>query len=228
MKKTTVLTLGLVVAFLSAIVAPTYAAAPTVFEDVWFVIPVFVSSSNPSAVPVSFTPDKVWTSDDGTVLHSRSTTIATYIARSPPGAPGTVRIGTTSAVSDFVFDTVSGTGTLNMKITIALTTSSNALYPNPYGVGTLEGTLTAEVTSLNPYVSASICPLPGNAQGYLVATHGTGAFENAKLEADVTMSPGSVTTPTGITIGIEYMFFGHHINHLYNDGTLTFHHPGPS
>ena len=226
MKKTMVLTFGLIVAFLSAIVAPTYAAAPTVVEDVWFVIPVFVSSTDLSKVPVNFTPDKVWTSDDGTVLHSRSTTIATYIARSPPGAAGSVRIGTTTAVSDFVFDTVSVTGTLNMKITIELTPSSKPEYPNPYGVGTLEGTLTAKVTSLNPYVPASICPLPGNAQGYFVATHGTGAFENAKLTADVTMLPRTATNPAGVIIGIEYMFFGHHMDHLYNQGTLTFHHPG--
>ena len=224
MKKIMIITIALIAAFLSAIVAPTFAAAPTVVEDVWFVIPVFVSSSI-STVPVSFTPDRVWTSDDGTVLHSMSTSIATYVARSPPGAPGTVKIGTTTAVSNFVFDTVSQTGTLNMKITIALTTSSNAQYPNPYGVGTLEGTFTAEVTSLNPYVSADVCPLPGNAQGYFVATHGTGAFENAKLAADVTMLPG---TAAGGAIGIEYLFVGHHINYLNNQGILTFHNPGTS
>ena len=161
--------------------------------------------------------------DDGTVLHSRSTTISTYVARSPPGAAGTVRIGTMTAVSDFVFDTISSTGALNMKLTITLTTSNNALYPNPYGVGTLEGTLVAEVTSLNPYASI---PLPGDAQGNFVATHGTGAFENAKLETDVTMNAGTAVAGSN-TIYIEYMFFGHHINHLYNDGTLTFHQSGP-
>lgn len=229
MKITMVLTFGLIVAFLSAMIAPTFAAAPTVNNDVWFVIPVFVSSSNPSVPPLGFTRDKVWASNDGTVLHSRGTTISTYIARSPPGAPGSVRIGTTTAISDFVFDTVSGTGTLNMKITVSLTTSNNINYPNPYGVGTLEGTLTAEVTSLNPYVSPDVCPLPGDAQGYFVATHGTGAFENAKLSADVTMSPGigiGGTSTAPITIGIEYMFVGHHTTHLYNEGTLTLHHSG--
>ncbi len=227
MKKIAVATtLGLAVVFLSAILSPTFAAAPTVVNDVWFVVPVFVSSSNPSLVPVSFTPDKVWASDDGTVLHSRSTTISTYVSRSPPGTPaGSVRIGSITGVSDFVFDTVTGTGTLNMKITISLTSTDPT--KNPYGVGTLEGTLIAKVTSLNPYVSASVCPLPGDAQGQIVATHGTGAFENAKLVADVTMTPGTVTQ-SGLTLGIEYMFVGHHANHLYNEGTLTFHHPGPA
>jgi hypothetical protein len=225
MKKIAILTISLMVVFLCAMIAPTYAAAPTTTEGVWFVIPVFVSST-PSGGPVTFTADKVWTSDDGTVLHS-ITTLATYIARSPPGAAGSVRIGTTTAVSNFVFDTVSQTGSLNMKITVTLTDSNVPQYPNPYGVGTLEGTFTADVTSLNPYVSADVCPLPGNAQGVFVATHGTGAFENAKLKADVTMSPGTAIAGSR-TLNLEYLFVGHHINHLYNEGTLTFHHPGPS
>ncbi len=215
--------LGLVVVFLSAVITPTFATAPTIVEDVWFVIPIFVSS-NPSGGPISFVANKVWTSDDGTVLHRRSTTISTYIARSPPGAPGSIRIGSMTAVSNFVFDTVSETGSLNMKITLNLTASNNALYPNPYGTGTLEGTLVADVTSLNPYADI---PLPGDAQGHFIATHGTEAFEDAKLEADVTLSPGTAIAGSR-TLYIEYMFFGHHINHLYNEGTLTFHHHGPS
>ncbi len=220
-------TLGLAVVFLSAILSPTFAAAPTVVNGVWFVVPIFVKSNVPT-IPVSITPDKVWTSDDGTILHSRYTEISTYVARSPQGQAGTVFIGTMTAVSNFVFNTVSQTGTLNMKITIALTTSSNPTYPNPYGVGTLEGTLTAAVASLNPRVDTSIdCPMPGNAQGNFVATHGTGAFENAKLSADVTMNPG-VVNQGPVNLGIEYMFFGHHFDHLYNQGTLTFHNPGAS
>lgn len=225
--KKMIFTLAIMVGLLSAVVAPAFAAAPTVVEDVWFVIPVFTSSTNTAVIPVSFTADRVWSSGDGTVLHSMSTTISTYVARSPPGAAGTVRIGSMTAESDFVFNTVTQKGTVNMKLTVALTTSNNVNYPNPYGIGTLEGTLVAEVTSLNPYVSPDICPMPGDAQGFFVATHGTGAFENAKLTADVTMSFGTVVAgPT--TIGIEYMFFGHHINHLYNDGTLTYHNIGPS
>jgi hypothetical protein len=222
-----ILTLVLMAGLLCTVAAHTFAAAPTIVEDVWFVIPVYTSSTNTAAVPLSFTADKVWSSGDGTVLHSRSTSISTYVARSPPGAAGTVRIGTVTAVSDFVFNTESEKGTLNMKLTIVLTTSNNVNYPNPYGVGTLEGTLVAEVTSLNPYVSADVCPLPGDAQGFFVATHGTGAFEKAKLDADVTMSFGTVVAGS-ITIGIEYMFFGHHINHLYNEGTLSFHNQGIS
>ena len=230
MKKTMVLTFGLIVAFLSAMIAPTFATAPTVINDAWLVIPIFVK--HPSASSVSITPDKVWTSDDGTVLHSRNTVIRTYIAHTPELVPpGSIRWGTMTAVSNFVFDTVSNTGTFTMKVTLTLTDSvgyngyNGFDYPNTYGVGTLEGTLVAKVTSLNQYVNPSLnCPMPGDGQGYFVATHGTGAFENAKFTADVTMVPGFAGA--GGAIGIEYLFVGHHRDYLYNDGTLTFHHPG--
>jgi hypothetical protein len=225
MKRIMIVTFALLAVFLSAMVAPAFAAAPTVINDVWFVIPIFVKSSI-ATVPVSIIPDKVWTSDDGTVLHAMNTEISTYIARSPQGQAGTVYVGLMTATSDFVFDTVTQTGTLNMKIKIALGPSSNPAYPNPYGVGTLEGTFTAVVTSLNTLVASNInCPMPGNSQGYFVATHGTGDFENAKLTADVTMNQG---TALGGALGIEYMFVGHHFGHTYNEGTLTLHHPGSS
>jgi hypothetical protein len=228
-----IVTVVLVVAFLSAMIAPTFAVAPTTIEDAWFVIPILVKHSNPSAVSID--PDKVWTSDDGTVLHSRNTQISTYIAHTPNDVPpGTIRWGTMTAVSNFVFDTLTNTGTYTMKITLSLAAATSSLqtqypaanYPNTYGLGTLEGTFVAEVTSLNPYVSSSIdCPMPGNGQGYFIATHGTGAFANAKLSADVTLEPG---TAAGGNIGIEYLFIGHHANHLFNDGAITFHHPGQS
>jgi hypothetical protein len=224
MKKMMVVTIALVAVFLFAMIAPTFAAAPTVIEDAWFVIPMFVSSTSSTPLP-SFVPNRVWTSDDGTVLHSLGTSVSTYIARSPPGSPGTVRIGTMTATSNFVFDTETQTGTLNMKISITLTAASNPAYPQPYGLGTLEGTLVAEITSLNPFATTITGPLPGNGQGYFVATHGTGDFANAKLEGDVTLEPGTFSDSTRV-IRIEYIFFGHHINHLFNDGLITYHHPG--
>lgn len=234
MKKTNILTIGLMVVFLSAMVAPALAAAPIKIDDAWLVLPIFVKS-NVASMPVSITPDKVWTSDDGTVLHSRNTQISTYIAHTPKEVPaGTIRWGTLNAVSNFVFDTTTNTGTLTMKITLTLTEASSskekdypaAKYPNTYGFGTLEGTLVAEITSLNPYVDSTInCPMPGAGQGHFVATHGTRDFENARLSADVTLSALSVDTGT-VHLGEEFLFIGHHFDHLYNDGTLTFHHPG--
>ena len=53
-------TLVLTVAFLSAFIVPAFAAAPTVIDDVWFVVPVFISSTTGVPAP-SFTADKVWT-----------------------------------------------------------------------------------------------------------------------------------------------------------------------
>ena len=235
MKKIIIVTLGLFAVFLTAMIAPTLATKPTVTNDVWMVIPMFVN--HPTASAISIHPDKVWTSDDGTVLHSRNTQISTYIAHTPPGVPaGTIRWGTMTAVSDFVFDTIVNTGTYTMKITLTLTaaTTTNpttypaANYPNTYGIGTLEGTIVAQVTSLNPYVNPTLtCPMPGNGQGQFIATHGTGAFENAKLKADVTFETQEIIQGTN-HIGIEYLFIGHHANHLYNDGTLTYHQSGPS
>jgi hypothetical protein len=225
-----ILTIALVAAFFSAMIAPTFAAKPTTIDNAWFVIPMFVN--HPTATSISINPDKVWTSDDGTVLHSRNTQITTYIAHTPSNlASGTVRWGYMTAVSNFVFDTKTSTGTYTMKITLDLTDSfgtNGAGNPNTYGIGTLEGTLVAEITSLNPYVNPTLnCPMPGNGQGHFIATHGTGAFENAKLSADVTLETQDLVVG-GAHIGIEYLFIGHHANHLYNDGTLTFHQSGPS
>jgi hypothetical protein len=225
MKKMNIATIAIIAAFLCAFIAPTFAAAPTLMDDVWFVIPMFISTTG--TIPaVSFTPDRVWTSDDGTVLHNMGTTVSTYIARSPPGAAGTVRIGTMTAQSNFVFDTKTQTGTLNMKISITLTAASSSAYPQPYGIGTFEGTLVAEITSLSPYATTKTGPLPGNGQGYFVATHGTGDFANAKLEGTLTLEPGTAQPTGGPFITIEYIFFGHHINHSFNYGTITYHNPG--
>src|SRR5512138_510873 len=99
-----VVTVALVAAFLSAMIAPTFAAAPTAIEDAWFVIPIFVKSTGPPAPAVSITPDKVWTSDGGTVLHSRNMQISTYLAHTPSNVPaGTIWWGSVTAVSNFVF-----------------------------------------------------------------------------------------------------------------------------
>ncbi len=225
MKKMMIITIGLLMAFALAMVAPAFAAKPTVIDAAWFVASAFTSTSNPSVIPITVTPGKVWTSDDG-VLHSMGTTAEGIVARSPPPAPsGSIPIGVWTSVSNFVFDPASQTGSLNMKITVSLTQTDAV--KNPYGVGTLEGTLTAEVTSLNPYLPASYGPFPGNAQGHIISTHGTGAFENAKLQADVTMRSGTMKV-LGVTLGLEFIFVGSHPSYLSNEGTITFHNPGPS
>jgi hypothetical protein len=228
----TILTIGMLAVFLLSMFAPALAAKPTQIDDAWFVIPIFVKS-NISQYPISIVPDKVWTSDDGTILHAQSSQIATYLAHTPKVVPpGTIRWGTVQAVSNFVFDTTTNTGTLTMKLTLTLTSASSsnptlypaANYPNTYGFGTLEGTLVAEVTSLNPYVDTAAlkCPVPGAGQGHFVATHGTGDFANAKLSADVTLEPVAVDKGT-VHLGEEFIFIGHHFDHEYNEGTLTFH-----
>jgi hypothetical protein len=217
--------LAIVIIVVAMLITPVFAAAPKTIDNAWFVIPMFVN--HPTDSMISLIPDKVWSSDDETVIHSRNTQISTYIAHTPQGlTSGSVRWGYMTAVSDLVFDTKTNTGTYTMKIKLDLTTSFGAngvANPNTYGIGTLEGTLVAEITSLNPYVKPGLnCPMPGNGQGHIVLTHGTGAFENAKFSADVTLETQEIIQGPS-RIGIEYLFIGHHANHLYNDGTIVLH-----
>ena len=82
---------------------------------------------------------------------------------------------------------------------------------NPYGVGTLEGTMVIDVTSLGAV------PSPGDGTGFVVATHGTGAFEKAKLTADVVMEAIAGGPMPG-----KYIYFGTHWN-VNGLGTIVYH-----
>jgi hypothetical protein len=225
MKGMKILTIAAAMLFLALmVIAPVEAAKPTVVdEDVWFVAARRVSGLGYTPIG-GIVPDRVWSSDDGKILHNMGTVINWNIMRSPLTA-GTVQIGLMTTVSNFVFDTVTGKGTVNMKVTITLYDAG--LFPdntpkNPYGVGTLEGTLIAEVTTLNQYLPTGFGQIPGYATGFVVTTHGTGAFENAKLMADIDMTS---TLFNGI-YGYEFIFFGTHRDYTDNTGVLTYHNPG--
>lgn len=194
---------------LASMVAPAFAAKPTVVEDVWFVIAIGIS-------PNYVTPGKVWWTGGDTVLHNHGTILDALIARSPTTA-GSIFIGTARFEMNFDFDTAAGKGTTVMKVTFDFTDSD--LVRNPYGVGTLEGILVAEVTTLNQFDST----LPGVATGFVVATHGTEAFENAKLKADLDMKSALF----GGVLPFEFIYFGTHRDYLDNEGVLTYHNPGP-
>jgi hypothetical protein len=121
-----------------------------------------------------------------------------------------------------------------MKVKITLIDAG--LFPdntpkNPYGVGTLEGTLIAEVTTINQYLDGSFGQIPGNGEGFVVTTHGTGAFENAKLTADLDLRATpfplpSPPSPPGRIFYYEFIFFGTHRDYLDNEGVLTYHNSG--
>ena len=227
MKKVAVAVFTLALLLLTLMFAPVFATKPTVVEDVWFVAARKVSQNYGTYAPTGgIVPDKVWSTDDGKILHNMGTVIYWNIMRSPAQA-GTIQIGVMTSESNFVFDTVAGRGTVNMKITITLTEVDTL--KNPYGVGTLEGTLIAEVTTVNPYLDASFGQIPGDGTGFVVTTHGTGAFENAKLKADLDMRATPFVlppSPPGRIWYHEFIFFGTHRDYLDNEGVLTYHNPG--
>jgi hypothetical protein len=69
-----------------------------------------------------------------------------------------------------------------------------------------------KVTGLHPVMES-----PGYGNGFVVAMHGTGAFEKAKLTADVLMEPAIGTPMPG-----KFIFFGTHWN-VNGIGTIVYH-----
>ena len=177
-----------------------FTAKPMVNNDVWFV-------AAPGGPPEG---GESWWTGDGTILHQKGFMYSFGVFRSPQGTPpGSVPIGSMTAIMEtFVFNTKTSKGRLVHKLTISLVETDSS--KNPYGVGTLEGTLVVEVTSLHPGI------FPGDGTGLIVATHGTGAFENAKLKADVSMMLIIGAYPAVFT------FFGTHWNVVEGCGTIVY------
>jgi hypothetical protein len=150
---------------------------------------------------------KVWWTCDNTILHVRgavSEFSLVYVISygSPPTVLPTVwLIGTMEMVTDFDFNTKTGKG--NAFQTWDMTFSPTKNYPsytpvnepNPIGLGTLKGKSIDKVTSIYGVVAGSGEMLPGDATGFLVATHGTGDFKNGKLMSDTTSQPYRLPPP---------------------------------
>lgn len=184
-------------------ISAVIAAKPNVDDAVWFTAAVL----NPTPTAIG----KSWLTGKDTIIHMKGRARNLGVFRSPPGSPGTVLIGSMSTmVETFVFNTKTSEGQLIIKVTISLTETDST--KNPYGVGTLEGTLIAKVTNLHPLMADS----PGNATGFIVATHGSGAFEKAKLTADVVMWAFGPPTPG------RFIFFGTHEN-VNGRGIIVYH-----
>jgi flagellar basal body-associated protein FliL len=199
-KKGLMIVLILIAVLAITAVAPAFAAKPTVNDDVWFVAAGMAAPS---------VPGKTWWTGDDTVLHNKGQIQPNWqVFRSPSGTPpGSVPIGSmTTVAQEFVFNTKSGKGRLIMKITITFSETNPT--KNPYGVGTLEGTVIVEVTSLH-----SATGYAGDGTGFIVATHGTEAFENAKLTADLLVIPAG----PGL-----FIFFGTHPN-VGGSGIIVYH-----
>lgn len=192
----TVLALAVII-LATPFIGTVTAAKPIENNDVWFVAAVMGPPTEMG---------KTWWTGGDTILHMKGRLRDWGVFRSPPEEPpGSFLIGSmTTLIETFAFNTKTSKGRLVLKVTISLTETDIEL--NPYGVGTLEGTMVFEVTDLGAV------PSPGDGAGFVVATHGTGAFENAKLTADVVMEsdPG------------KFIFFGTHWN-VNGVGTIVYH-----
>jgi len=181
MKKVIALFLAFALIMMASSVAPALAAKPT-------------------TVPCSFTlaafsnldPGESWWTGDGTIFHVRGRTASVGIF--PRNNPALL-IGEAVGVTDLDFNTKTGQGNAIRTYTMTFYSPVNypsrtpAGVPNPFGIGTLEGMAVLKATSL--YLNANA----GDFTGLLVATHGTGDFENAKLMAELEGHPFTLPSP---------------------------------
>jgi hypothetical protein len=137
---------------------------------------------------------------------------ANYTLYRSPANAGSIVIGNMTTQTYLEINNATGIGTANF--TAVLTFSETNTTKNPFGVGTLQGSVVQKVTSMFP---GNTNPSIGNSTGTLIASQGTGAFTNAVLTIDfLTMPYPSVTTgPT------QMMFFGTH-SQVKGTGILTF------
>ena len=184
---------------ISMLASPVLAAKPTETSGVWFVWALASGATTGN--------DVTWTGD-GTILHNEAT-YSWNLMRSPSTTP--IQIGTVSTHSNLMYNTITGEGNVIIKATLTFTEPIKD--KNPYGVGTLECTVVAKITSMNPRYQYVF----GNGEGFIVGTAGTGDFANAKLTADLVM--GYIQKGTVITEGI---FFGVH-SRVNGEGSIVYH-----
>jgi hypothetical protein len=186
----------------SMAIAPVNAADPTVNSDTWFV--AYLTSASGAVKNFTSTTTHVEVNITWNVMRS-------------PGVAGTVQIGTASSRMVFDFNNATNTGSVTYKMTMNLTETNST--KNPYGVGTLNVTVTAAVTSIGT-LTIGVRDNPLDGKGTLVSTSGTGAFSTAKLYGDLVLAPLLVgpLTANGFT---EALFFGTHAR-VNGNGVLVY------
>jgi len=201
MKVSKIMAFTIIVLFLAVmLVGPVNASKPTIVdENVWFVWSLTTGATTGN--------EAFWTGD-GTILHNDAT-YGWNLMRSPTPT-NRIQIGTVVSNVKFMFDTTKGEGNVIIKATMTFTEADKV--KNPYGVGTIECTAVAKLTSLNSVFAL----VPGDGVGFIVGTKGTEDFENAKLTADLVL--GSIP-------GTEGIFFGTHTR-VNGAGSIVYHNPG--
>ena len=183
------------------------------FAALIFLVPVH--ATKPTVVNFRFNattesgldPGRVWWTGDHTILHVRGAVSELSLLcfldyGNPPTTPPVVwLIGTMVTVTDFNFNTRTGQGnavkswTMTFVAPTKFPTSVPVGQPNPVGLGTLEGKEISKVTSIYGVVTGQEIWMPGDATGFVIATHGTGDFEKAEMMAETTSYPIFVPLP---------------------------------
>ena len=203
MKKVAVAVLAFAILLMCAAVAPVMAIEPAVV-DCYF----------RAATKADLDDGEFWWTGGDTILHVRGLTRLDALFYGP-----TLKIGEALIITNYDFNTKTGKGNFirTWEITfiepVIFPSGNPAGIPNPYGIGTLEGKEVGVATRIKfqipGWAGLSLCDFTGK----LVATHGTGDFEKAKLMADTVGFPlppppfkplfvgidvgGSLAEPTG-------------------------------
>jgi hypothetical protein len=191
--------------------------------------PTVVNCRFSAATEAVVNQGKVWWTGHDTILHVRGLVTELSLlyfldygdpTTMPPVNPTVWLIGTLETMTNFDFNTKTGKGiavsdwTMTFVEPTYFTTDIPVGEPNPVGLGTLEGKEVSKVTSLFDYpLNFKVVPpgvflpgdeviMPGDATGFVVATHGTGDFEKATLMAKTTSYPTYVENFMGI--GLDF------------------------
>jgi len=178
-----------------------------------------------NSVGGDFSPGKVWWTNDNSILHVIGASAKGLLFLSP-----TVEIGTMKNTVSFDFNTKTGIGygieiwDMTFIAPVYYYTGQPTGSPNPYGLGTLDGITIEKVTSVFGLVTGLGIMLPGDTTGQIIATHGTGDFEKAKLSADVIGKPMLLPSPPyPANEWDEFAYVGWDGVTPAITGTLTFH-----
>jgi len=173
-KKVAVVVLALAMLMTFAAVAPAMAVKPSVVDCCFR-----------AATKADLDYGEFWWTGGDTILHVRGLTKLMSLFYGP-----TLKIGEAIISTDYDFNTKTGKG--NFVRTWEMTFFEPVIFPsmkpagipNPYGIGTLEGKEVGEATRIFFQIPGGTGLSLADFTGKLVATHGTGDFEKAKLMAD--------------------------------------------
>jgi hypothetical protein len=172
-------------------IAPVSAVDPSINADTWFVLTMTGGvgvAKNVTSTSTHLEANHTWN-----------------LMRSP-GTAGTVQIGTVKSQMVADFNNVTNRGVAVFKMTLNFTETNST--KNPYGVGILQVTATANLTVWGS-AKYGLPDVPADGTGTLVSTSGTGAFVTASLYGDFVLNPLALAPFGGVGF-TQAFFFGTH------------------